>query len=363
MVLPSPLLLAAGLIILIVGGELLVRSASALALRSGLPPVVIGLTVVAFGTSAPELAVGIDASLAGAPDLVIGNVVGSNIFNVLLVLGLAATIIPLRVEQRLVQLDIPILVGASAAFYLMASDGRVDRSEGLVLLIGIIGLTVFSIVQARRAGGATGRRDLPVHDVVRRSLVRDLLTLVAGLGLLVVGARLLVAGAVSVATSLGLSELVIGLTVVALGTSLPEIATSVIAALRGERDLAVGNVVGSNLFNLGAVLGTTALVSPAGIPVAPGAIEVDIPIMAIVAIACLPVFFTGHLIARWEGLLFLGYCAAYVGYLALDAVGHHLLPAFTAIVMLFAVPLTVVTLLVLVFRATRERVRRRVEGG
>ena len=346
------LLFVAGIVLLIGGAELLVRGASRLASAVGISPLVIGLTVVAFGTSAPELAVSIQASLAGQADIALGNVVGSNIANVLLILGISALIVPLVVSAQLVWLDVPLMIGASVLLLLLALDGTIGRWDGALLFAGIAAYTGFLIRQSRRETAAalvSGAE--PEASTGGGGWLSNALLVLVGLALLVLGSRWLVNGAVQVATLLGVSQLIIGLTVVAVGTSLPEIATSVLASLRGERDIAVGNVVGSNLFNILSVLGISAMVAPAGVPVAHAALTFDIPVMIAVAVACLPIFFTGHLIARWEGAVFLAYYIAYTMYLVLDATNHDALPAFSSAMLVFVLPLTAVTLGILAARA------------
>jgi cation:H+ antiporter len=340
--------------LLIGGAELLVRGASRLAVAAGVSPLVVGLTVVAFGTSSPELAVTVGSAYTGRADVALGNVVGSNIFNVLFILGLSALIAPLAVAQRLIHLHVPLMIAVSVLPLLLGLDGRIGRLEGLFLFCGSIAYTVFLIRQGRRevasvrteyeeACGSAPRR--------QNSWFSNAGLVVAGLVLLVIGARWLVDAAVATAAGLGVSELVIGLTIVAAGTSLPEVATSVFAALRGERDIAVGNIVGSNLFNLLAVLGLGSLVAQEGVSVPPGALAFDIPVMIAVAVATLPIFFTGHTISRWEGAVFLAYYVAYTAYLILDAAGHAALTTFGDAMVWFALPLTALTLFILVVRA------------
>ncbi len=343
-----------GLALLIVGAEVLVRGAARLARSLGISPIIIGLTVVAFCTSAPEMAVGLQASLGGEADIALGNVVGSNIFNVLFILGISALIAPLIVHQRLIQLDVPLMIGLSAAVFLMALDGRIGRVDGLLLLLGGIAYTIFTVRASRHTEPDVQQEYEKEFDAGRQSSrLVDVLLIAGGLVMLVLGARWLVGGAVSLARVLGLSELIIGLTIIAAGTSLPEVATSVIASLRGERDIAVGNVVGSNIFNLLFVLGACGLASAQGIAVPTAALRLDLPVMLAVAFACLPIFFSGYRIARWEGALLFGYYVAYTLYLVLDAVGHDALPTFSAVMLLFVVPLTILTLAVVVVRQTR----------
>ncbi len=306
------LLIVVGMIILVAGAEGLVRGASRIAAAVGVSPLVIGLTVVAFGTSAPELAVSVGSALSGAGGVAVGNAIGSNIFNVLAVLGLAAVFGGLVVDQRIVRLDVPLMIAATVVVWGMAADGRLSLLDGVVLLVGIVVYTVFSYIVGRRDTAAVeaeyeeafGPED-PAPGVPRSVLV-----LVAGLAGLVLGARLLVDGATTLAASMGVSDLVIGLTVVAVGTSLPELATSVVAARRGERDIAVGNVVGSNMFNLLAVLGAAAVAS-GGLQVPDAALASDLPIAALVSVVALPALAVGLRVAPWEGVLLL---LGYVGY-------------------------------------------------
>ncbi len=337
------LLLAAGFALLVYGAELLVRGASALAASIGISPLVVGLTVVAFGTSAPELAVSVLSAWHGQPGIALGNAVGSNICNILLILGLSAAVAPLVVARQVVQLEVPIMIGTSLLLVLFALDGKLVRWEGALLFAGVIGYTVWTVRRSRRelreqAGEATDEA-LPVS-----SRGRQLLEIAGGLLLLGIGSKLLVDSAVTVARYFGVSDLIIGLTIIAIGTSLPELATSVLASLRGQRDIAVGNVVGSNIFNILSVLGLTTLVAPAGLPVPTAALTFDLPVMLAVAVACLPIFLAGHRISRWEGLLFLGYYVAYVLFLVLAAIDHEGRDLLHQAMLWFALPLTVLTL-------------------
>lgn len=359
--------LLAGLALLIVGAELLVRGASRLAAVAGISPLVIGLTVVAYGTSAPELAVSVQSALAGQADIALGNVVGSNIFNVLFILGLSAMIAPLIVSQQLVRLDVPIMIGVSLLLFILALDGSISRLDGVLLTAGVVAYTIFAIRLSRKESAqikaeyAAEYGASPLTTSTRGQVATRIVFILAGLGLLVLGARLLVDSATLMAQAMGVSDLVIGLTIVAAGTSLPEVATSIVAAMRGERDIAVGNVVGSNIYNILAILGVSSLVATDGVTVAPAAESFDIPVMIAVAVACLPIFFTGHLIARWEGALFFCYYVVYTLYLILNVAQHDSLPMFSAVMWLFVIPLTVITMLVSVVRAVRAR--RQAVGG
>jgi cation:H+ antiporter len=353
------ILFIVGLFLLVIGAEALVRGASRLAVAVGISPLVIGLTVVAFGTSSPELAVSIQSSLVGQADIALGNVVGSNIFNVLFILGVSALIIPLVVAQQLIWLDVPLMIGLSILLLMLGLDGQIGRLDGLLLFGGIVIYTVFLIYQSRRESKqiqAEYAEEFGSSPVKARSQwLINLGLIVIGLALLGLGSRWLVDGAVAMAQFFGLSELIIGLTIIAAGTSLPEVATSVIASLRRERDIAVGNVIGSNIFNILAVLGLSSLISPNGIAVSTAALNFDIPVMIAVAVACLPIFITRHLIARWEGALFLGYYVAYTLYLILSATEHDALPWFSGAMLMFFIPLTLVTLVVSVWRAFKRR--------
>ena len=348
------LLFVAGLGLLVLGAEWLVRGASRLAAALGISPLVIGLTVVAYGTSAPEMAVSVKSAWAGQPDLALGNVVGSNIFNVLFILGASALIAPLVVSSQLIRLDVPIMIGLSFLTLVLAGDGSIGRLDGALLFAGAIAYTVFQIRQSRRESAAARAPQEEDPGAKRSPAAVNLAFVGAGLLLLVLGSRWLVAGAVAFAHALGVSELVVGLTVVAAGTSLPEVATSILAALRGERDIAVGNVVGSNIFNLLAVLGLSALVSPGGLPAPAALLRFDLPVMVAVAVACLPIFASGAVIARWEGALFLSYYVAYTAYVVLAAQRHDALPAYSAVMEAFVLPLTGVTLAVVGWRAWKR---------
>ena len=351
--------LIAGLVLLVAGAEVLVRGAAKLAAQFGIPPLIIGLTVVAFGTSAPETAVSVQAALNGSGDLAIGNVVGSNIANVLLILGMTALVAPLIVSRQLIRLDVPIMIGASLLTFGLAWDGSLSRLDGALLFAGVLTYTGFLIYSARKDKGNDDdefAKEFGLDEAPKPyAWVINLGLIIAGLVLLVAGSNFLVEGAVTLARALGISELVIGLTVVAIGTSLPELATSILAAIKGERDIAVGNIVGSNIFNLLCVLGLASLVSPAAISVSPNALAFDFPVMIAVAVACLPIFFTGYRINRWEGLLFLAYYVAYTLYLILSSTGRPFADVMGEAMLGYVLPLTAVTLVVIAARAWRKQ--------
>jgi cation:H+ antiporter len=354
------LMFLAGLVALVAGADLLVRGASRLALSFGISPLVVGLTIVAFGTSAPEMAVSAGAVLNGQTGLAMGNVVGSNIFNVLFILGLSALITPLVVHVQLIRQEVPIMIGASLLVLVLALDGTLGLFDGALLFGLLLAYTGFLVVQSRRASReAQAEFDAEIQpaspDAWDARLPVQLALIAAGLALLVLGSDWLVSAAVFFAQSLGVSDLVIGLTIVAAGTSMPEVATSIMAALKGERDIAVGNVVGSSTFNLLGCLGLSGVLagllpgSP-GLTVAPSLLALDIWVMLAVALACLPIFLSGREIARWEGAVFLGYYMAYMAYVVLAAQQHAVLGPFSAAMMGFVVPITVVTLVVSLLR-------------
>lgn len=365
------LALVAGFVLLVVGGESLVRGAGSLARTLGMSSLVVGLTVVSFTTSAPELAVSTDAALSGYPGLAVGNVVGSNIANILLVLGAAALFVPLAVNSQVVRADIPVMAALSVAVLLMALDGNLGRFEGAALLVILLVYVTVTVLVSRRRAAAdpaaaeevdsedTGPdADAPAHGRTRaRSILVDVVLVVIGASLLVAGARLLVYGASAIATALGVSDLLIGLTVVAIGTSLPELVTCVVAVMRGERDMAVGNIVGSNVFNIGAVLGVTAIISPTGIAIAPAALRFDLPIMVAVALVLLPIAMTKLDVARWEGALLVGFYVAYITFLVMQATEHAVLQPFSAAMLWFVIPVTVVWLLSVMVHELRSRRR------
>jgi len=333
------LLIIAGLAVMLLGAESLVHGAARLAAAAGVSSLVIGLTVVAFGTSSPELAVSLLAAARGEADIALGNVVGSNIFNILLILGVSALIRPLTVSSQLVRLDVPMMILASCAVPLAALNGRITVLEGATFLVMGAAYTL-TLIRLGRHTGAVGEPAPRRRPRNAGNLPLQIVLVALGLVGLVVGSRWLVAGAVDLATAMGVSQLVIGLTIVAAGTSMPELATSLVATYRSEREIAVGNVVGSNIYNILFVLGVSAVAGSGGVAVAPDLLRFDIPVMMAAAIACLPIFFTGCRVSRWEGLLFVAYYAAFAVYLVLVATGHTALPAYRVAILGFVMPLT-----------------------
>jgi len=318
----------AGLVGLIGGAELLVRGGTTLATRFGIPPVIVGLTVVAFGTGAPELAIGAGAALSGTTSLALGNVVGSNIANVLLVLGAAAAVRSLAVNQQVLRVDIPLLALISVGVATLSLTGTISRVEGALLLTVMVMYTAWLVRSARKDSGSVAAEyadevDLLSRHTAQLGLAAIIGLLLAGVCLLVIGAELLVRSTVSAATGFGIDEAVIGLTVVAVGTSLPELATSLLAARRGEGDIAVGNAVGSSVFNLLAVLGVTAVLSPGGVPVSEPIMRLDLPVMIAAALVLIPVCWNGIRITRIEGSILFAAYITYVIYLVLHATDHQ----------------------------------------
>ncbi|SFX53496.1 cation:H+ antiporter [Pseudomonas sp. NFACC49-2] len=351
----SLLELSGGLLLLITGAELLVRAAVGLAARLQVRPLIIGLTVVAFGSSAPQMAVSLQATLAQNADIAVGSVIGSGIFNILVTLGLSALIIPLRVSRQLVRLDIPLMIGASLLVFVLAWNETLTQLDGVLLLVALAIYLGLLLRQSRHSG----RPHAVAVDVAPASWFKSLSMIVLGLAMLIFAGHLLLGAAVEVATDLGLSERIIGLTIVAASTSLPELATSLIAALRGQRDIAVGNVIGSNLFNLLGVLGVTALVAPSPLSVSPNALDFDLPVMLGVAVLCLPVFYSGYRVTRAEGLLFLGLYLAYGLHVVSFTTGMPLAGQLERLMLFYVLPALLAFLLYTSVRAWRRQHHKR----
>ncbi|WOE82594.1 calcium/sodium antiporter [Pseudomonas protegens] len=348
--------LISGLVMLIAGAELLVRAAVRLSARLHVRPLIMGLSIVAFGSSAPQMAISLQATLADNTDIAVGSVIGSSIFNILVILGLSALIIPLRVSRQLVRLDIPLMIGASLLVFILAYNERLTPSDGVILLAALVLYLLLLLRQSRHSA----RHHLPAPAGQRGSAPRfsSMLMVLVGLGLLVFAGHLLLGAAVTVADDLGLSERVMGLTVIAVSTSLPQLATSLLAALRGQRDIAVGNVIGSNLFNLLGVLGFTALVAPTPLSVSPNALDFDLPVMLGVAVLCLPVFYSGYRVTRAEGLLFLGLYLAYGLHVVSFTTGMPLASKLEHLMLFFVLPALVAFLLFSSLRAWRRQHKR-----
>jgi cation:H+ antiporter len=312
----SALLIVAGLAGLLFGADLIVRGGAALASHLGVRPIVIGLTVVALGTSLPELAVGIDAARQGSPGLAVGNIVGTNLVNILFILGLSAVILPIAFERRTLRFDLPAMTAASMALWLLARDGSLTRVDGAILCVGGAVYTA-GIIWTSRRESAPVRADHESRSKRttfrgRRGLLLRVLTVFAGVGLVILGAELLVDGSIEVARSLDVSEATIGLTVIAIGTSAPELVTTLTSTVRGERDIAVGNLLGSTVYNIALILGITVVTAPAEFDIPDEVIAADLLLLAVAALVTVPVLLSGHRISRLEGGAFV---AAYLGYL------------------------------------------------
>lgn len=322
------LFLFIGLVLLVIGADTLVKGAARLASSFGVPTLVIGLTVVAFGTSAPELAVSVKAAYAGQAELAIANAVGSNIFNVLFILGVSALIMPLVISRQLIRQDVPIMVFVSVLVFWFVQDGQISRIEAGALFVGLLAYTGFLFYQGK-SQSSKDEADDEVAELLKepKPMWQNLALVVVGLVLLVLGARWLVQSAIELATAWGVNEAVIGLTIVAAGTSLPEVVTSIVATIRGERDIAVGNVVGSNIFNILCVLGLSGLVSPTPLLAGAQMAAIDIPVMVAVALLCVPFFFAGAILNRIEGALFLLCYIAYTWFLVALALQLDYLPS------------------------------------
>ena len=346
-----------GLITLIIGADLLVRGASRLAAAFGVSPLVIGLTIVAIGTASPEIAVSLNAAAAGQGDLTLGNVLGSNIFNILFILGVTSIVAPIVIAEQLIRKDAPIMLGVSLLTLALALDGNLGWLDGVLLLLGMMIYMVFALRQSRAESREVQKEyeqefaEKEPHTV--KKTILNIGFILVGLGLLVLGSNWLVDSATQIAKSLGVSELVIGLTIVAMGTSLPEVATSVIAALKGESDIAVGNAVGSNIFNLLGVLGIGALVAPDGITVVTRVLQFDLPMMVFVALVTLPIFYIDNRVSRIEGGLLLAYYVLYVTYVVLRAAQRYTLQEVTLFATFFT-PLTFIALVVVAIRSSRK---------
>lgn len=351
--------LIVGVILLVFGAEWLVKGASSIATKLGVAPIVVGLTVVAFGTSAPELAVSVSGAISGNADVALGNVVGSNTFNILMILGLSAAVSGLSINQRLLRFDIPVLVLITVVVYLLALNGSVGRLEGVVLFVGVIVYIGWLLRGATKTESSEVQTEYQsaVDEVEGRtfsmSLTFQIGLVVVGLSLLVVGSQLLVNSATEIASALGVSDLVIGLTVVAAGTSLPELATSVMAAIRGQRDIAVGNAVGSNIFNLLSVLGASAAISSNGISVNDEVIRLDYPVMLAATVLLLPICWNGFMVKRWEGAVLVAFYVAYVAYLVMEA-GDSSAPELYQTAMMIIVPLVMIVYGAAGFQGWRE---------
>lgn len=309
------LIFTAGLAILYVGAESLVRGASAIASRYGIRPIIIGVTVIALGTSMPEFVVNIIAVFTGENDLALGNIVGSNITNTGLILGISALIAPLAFAHRTLRIEYPMMMGSLVIFYLLALNGRISELDGLILVVLLIAFMTYMVRNGRNPAAEDPSEVAPKQTAGRHGRIRRVVYVVAGMVLLAGGARLMVYSATNIAVMFGIRPIVIGLTVVAIGTSLPEIATAVVSVLREETDLLVGNVLGSNLLNVLFVVGVIGTINP--LSVEPSALELHFPVMLLINIVLLPIAWTGRRISRFEGALLVASFLTYLVYLLL----------------------------------------------
>ena len=336
--LPSALEILLGIVLLFGGGELFVAGSSALALLLGIPQIVIGLTVVSLGTSTPELFVSLISTFKGGDAIAVSNVVGSNIFNVLVVLGLSALVVPLRVKSRLVRRDVPLLLGVSMAVWGMASGGRLTWQAGLALLVG----TAINLIWEMRTASEYSDEEGDFDEGDRATPAVAAAKLAGGLVLLVLGSQVLVKGATAAAIGLGVTETVIGLTIVSAGTSMPELVTSLVAAYRGKADLAIGNVVGSNLLNQLVILGVCGVFSGEGLLVDPVVISRDLPVMVLTTLALLPILWTRGVVTRLEGGILVGLYGLYLAEQVLSETLTTAQDEFRFVILVVVLPLVLV---------------------
>jgi cation:H+ antiporter len=350
-----------GLVLVLVAANVLVRGASKLARLAGVSSLVVGLTVVAFGSSAPEIAASLVAAWRDQGAMAVGNVVGSNIFNILAVLGITALVRPMPVAGSLVRFDVPVMVGTAAAVLLIGWNGSISRIEGVALLAALATYLWLTLRHARNKEAADP--DAPPEETEDERRQRQGMTLfvslalvVAGLAGIVLGSRWMVTGAVDIARYFGLSELIIGLTIIAAGTGMPELATSAVAAWKGEQGMAVGNLIGSNIFNVLGVLGAVGVFSPNAIPVPDVALHFDIPVMIAVTVVLVPIFYAGKDVARWQGGLLFAYYLVYLLFLVLGTTQHDALKPLGTVMRYIVLPATAALILASAARAwKRER--------
>lgn len=341
-----------GLILLIGGAELFLNSVDKFGIAWRISPLIMGLTVVAFATGAPELAISLQAAIEGRPDLVLGNIIGSNISNILLILGITGLISPLAITNRIIKRDIPMVIAASILMYLLAMDGSLSPFDGVLILTALLSYSVFMYYQIKsdRKNNKGEELSIAAKKILNNNpawfYTKYILLLLAGLAMIVIGSRLMVHAAVTIAEILGVSELIIGLTIVSIGTSLPEVATSVSASRKGDSDTAIANVLGSNLYNILLTLGLTVVIAPGLISVSQEAVVFDMPVMIIVVFACLPLFWPGKELGRIEAFGFLFYYGAYLSYLVLIAMNHPLKSVLEWWMIWVIIPLTILLIIV-----------------
>ena len=345
-----------GLVLLVVGAEGLVRGATRLGRLAGLSPLVVGLTIVSFATTAPEASVSIVASAQGRSGLAVGNVLGSNIFNILVVAGAAATIIAIPVTNITIRKDLPMLIIGTGVVYLFALDKSIVAWEGAILLIALAGFITFSVMQSRRTSRAT--REAMVERTRRAALIEmggGLVLAGVGATLLILGSRLFVDSASGIASALGVSELIIGLTIVSMGTSAPELTTSIVAALRKQPELAIGNAVGASVINMLGVIGGSALIAGGGLSVPEDSIRLDFPIALSVGLVVLSIAILGGKAGRRDGIFMLGFYALYLTALIAISFSASLLTPASIVALGFVLPASVIAAAFLVIRSRRSK--------
>lgn len=314
------LVFLAGLGVITVGAEVLLRSASSIASMLNIQPIIIGLTVVSVGTSMPELAVGITAAAEGKASLAVGNIAGTNMLNILFILGLSALMRPLPIRLQSIRFDVPVMIASALALIAMGWDGLLSRTEGAILVLAAVVYTVALVRLGRHETTALKQEFSEEYSPSAlhsghgaTTMARQTLQLGAGMAATVLGAHLLVSSAGDIARSYGVSDAIIGLTIVAIGTSAPELVTTIVATLRNDRDVAIGNLIGSSIYNILVILGITCLATPAGVEVEPQILRIDLPLAAVVALVCLPVFRSDAMVSRREGAVFVVAYLAYLG--------------------------------------------------
>ncbi|SMO53814.1 calcium/sodium antiporter [Gracilimonas mengyeensis] len=356
-----------GLVLLITGAELFLNSVDKFGIAWRISPLIMGLTVVAFATGAPELAISLQAAADGQPDLVLGNIIGSNISNILLILGITGVLAPLAITNKVIKRDIPMVLAASVLMYVLAMDGWLTPLDGFIILAALVAYSMFIYFQIKSDRKKNTGEDLSnaAQEILKGSptwfYTKYLFLLLGGLVMIVAGSRLMVDAAVTIAEVLGVSELIIGLTIVSIGTSLPEVATSLSAARKGDSDTAIANVLGSNLYNILLTLGLTIVIAPGALSVSAEAIRFDMPVMIIVVVACLPLFWPGKELGRAEATGFLLYYASYLGYLVLLAMGHAVVDTFELVMIWGIIPLTILLIIVKFVMDLRDKKMARKE--
>ncbi|MBO6523791.1 MAG: calcium/sodium antiporter [Balneolaceae bacterium] len=356
-------LFIAGLVALIAGAELFLKAVDHFGLKWGISPLIMGLTVVAFATGAPELAISIKAAASGSADLVLGNIIGSNVANILLILGITSLIAPINITRRIIKIDVPIVIVVSIVLMILAFDGKLTTIDGVILLGGFIAYSIYTYIHIQKSKEDETEQifeyEKSEDELAKGSwfYIKNGGMLLIGLVMIVLGSNWMVESAVVIATVLGLSELVIGLTIVSIGTSLPEVATSLSAARKGNADIAVANVLGSNLYNVLLTLGLTLIIAPNVLDVSAKAINLDLPFMVAVSIACIPIFIAGFNLTRMDGSIFLFYYSSYLTYLVLDAVSSSIVPTIELAMLWVIVPATVLYMIWRIYIYRKQIIR------